>query len=315
MLLVRRGGLGDLLAVLPSLRFLRTAFPGCRLTLICREGYGLLLGSAGLVDGLESESGARFARLFLGPGSRDSDTAAWLRSFDLVLGWTRSEASLALEQTVQGHGVPCRMFFYDPGQSLSVSRYFYECTARHFADRTAGGLSFEDSVFLPMTEDIRRAGRALAGDAGIEQERRYAVIHPGAGSPKKRWPLENFLAAAERLSKNGVAGLIITGEAEAEVESVLQTTILPPGWFQISRPEIKALAGLLAGSTLYLGNDSGVTHLAAACGTKVLAVFRKEFVSAWRPNGRVHLFAADDPASIPVEIVLSALLRSENAGS
>jgi ADP-heptose:LPS heptosyltransferase len=313
ILLVRQGGLGDLLAVLPSLRFLRAAFPECRLTIVCRQGYGLLFRSTGLVDGLESESGSRFARLFLEPGSNDAETAAWLRGYDLVLGWTQGEASRALEPAVRSYGVPCRVIAYDPGQGLSVSRYFYEHTARRFADRMTSVFSFEDGIFLPITADIRHAGRALAGEAGISDGARYAVIHPGAGSLKKRWPLKNFLTVATRLSREGLPGLLITGEAEAEVEKVIKTAALPRSWTWLSRPDIMSLAGLLAESFLYLGNDSGITHLAAACGTKVLAVFRTEFESAWKPNGRVLMFSAEEVTSIPVESVETAACRESGS--
>jgi len=279
------------------------------MAIVCRPGYGLLFRSTGLVDGLEAEGGSRFARLFLGPGSDDADTAAWLRGCDLVLGWTQGTAGPALESSVQSYGVPCRMFAYDPGQGLSVSRYFYEHTARHFTDRATSGFSFEDGVFLPIAEDMRRAGRALAVVAGIRLEQRYAVIHPGAGSLKKRWPLENFLTVASRLSREGLPGLIITGEAEVDLEKVIKTTSLPRSWAWLSRPDIVSLAGLLAGSFLYLGNDSGITHLAAACGTQVLAVFRKENEESWRPNGLVLMFSAEEVTAIPVERLETAACR------
>jgi ADP-heptose:LPS heptosyltransferase len=156
-------------------------------------------------------------------------------------------------------------------------------------------------MFLPITAEKRISSRSLLEKLGIRRAARFAVIHPGSGSRSKRWPLQNFLTVAAHLSRKGVPGLLVTGEAEAELEAELDRSVLPRSWTRLSKPDIFDLAVHLAESTLYIGNDSGVTHLAAACGTQVLAVFRRENESSWRPNGRVLLFSAEDAASVSIE--------------
>ena len=95
----------------------------------------------------------------------------------------------------------------------------------------------------------------------------------------------------------------MTGEAEEKMEPVLEKTTLPPKWAWVRRPNLLVLAALLSEAGLYLGNDSGVSHLAAACGTEVIALFRRDFVIAWEPLGRVHLHIADSLSEISLESV------------
>ena len=300
ILLVRQGGLGDLLAVLPSLSFLRAAFPFSRLTLVCREEYGRLLLATGLLDVLESPSRARFSGLFSEPGSLPEDTASWLAGFDFVLGWMQGPAGRVMEKSITRSGKPCRTIVYEPGREISVSRYFFEATKESFKVGAANSPRLDDHIFLPITSEKRITGRSALEKLGIRRGERFAVIHPGSGSRTKRWPLQNFLTVAAHLSRKGVPGLLVTGEAEAELEAELDRSVLPRSWTRLSKPDIFDLAVYLAESTLYIGNDSGVTHLAGACGTRVLAVFRNEFVSAWRPNGRVLLFSAEDVISVSI---------------
>jgi ADP-heptose:LPS heptosyltransferase len=129
------------------------------------------------------------------------------------------------------------------------------------------------------------------------------VVHPGSGSEKKRWPLDHFLEIIGRLRRSGISGVLVTGEAEENIDSVLEKTALPIGWTWIQRPPLIALAGLLKEARLYLGNDSGVTHLAAACGTDVVALFRRDLVDSWRPFGRVQLLFAERVDHIRVDSV------------
>lgn len=308
-LLVRLGGLGDLLAVLPSLRLLREGTSGFRLTLVCREEYGTIFLETGVVDELEPESRPRFSRLYSESGSIPEDAASWLGGFDLVLGWMQSRGGGDLENVLERSGKPYRLLVYDAKSDVPVGRYFFEATARFLGPSVSIQASFDKCFFLPLTDAHTSGGRRLAEKKGIGPGSRYAVIHPGAGSAKKRWPFKKYLEMAIRLSGEGLAGLFVTGEAETDLEADLEKTALPSSWSHVPRPNVMDLAGLLARSTLYLGNDSGITHLAAACGARVLAVFRKETEAAWRPGGHSIVLSADDTASVPFDDVSAAARR------
>jgi ADP-heptose:LPS heptosyltransferase len=285
-LLIRFGGLGDLLVALPSIRLIRGKWADARLTLACREQYGALLKETGVVDEIVPEDSRLLTPLF--SEAAESRLSDYLGSFDLIMGWTHGH-----------HGGFPRSIHADPRESGPLSRFFFRKTAE--AIGASASLSIDEWSRLP-TGRLPRA-EILNWMPREGREKRAAVVHPGSGSENKRWPLENFLKVIGRLGERGVAGALVTGEAEEKMEPVLEKTALPPDWVWARRPGLSVLASLLSESILYLGNDSGVSHLAAACGAEVIALFRRDLVTAWEPLGRVHLHIADSLSEISLESV------------
>ncbi len=123
----------------------------------------------------------------------------------------------------------------------------------------------------------------------------FAVIHPFSGSARKNWPLENFREVARRLEKRlpvrWCAGPTEALEGAVRIENLYE------------------LACWLAGARLYLGNDSGITHLAAAAGAPVAAVFLATDPAVWAPRGeRVRVLR--NPSVGEVMAAAEALLEA-----
>jgi ADP-heptose:LPS heptosyltransferase len=275
---IRLGGLGDLLVVLPSLNLLRRAFPGRRLALRCRPSSGALLRDRGVVDEVVSADAAERS-----PGADD-----------LRIGWYQTTTSVP--------AVPGRFYVFDTSAGTTVSRFFF--------DRTAGLV--RESGF---TEEPDFAACARLPAARLASRSGPAILHPGSGSVRKRWPLDRFIALAEALARRGFGGLFVTGEADAGIAAGIREAGLPPGWLHLDSPPLAALASALESAPLYVGNDSGVTHLAAACGAPVVALFRTEFASHWRPAGRTILLASDEVDGIPLESALQAAAEAATSGA
>jgi len=100
----------------------------------------------------------------------------------------------------------------------------------------------------------------------------FAVIHPFSGSPRKNWPFTRFRALAARLERV-MPVRWCAGEED------------PPLPEAVRFDDLYDLACWLAKARLYIGNDSGITHLAAAVGTPVLAIFRATEPAVWAPRG------------------------------
>jgi ADP-heptose:LPS heptosyltransferase len=110
------------------------------------------------------------------------------------------------------------------------------------------------------------------------------LIHPGAGALWKRWPAARFAEVAARLRAEGREVALIAGPADDEaVRGVLERITLPV--LRDLPPRI--LGAVLAHGSLYLGNDSGVSHLAAASGTRTVALFGPTDPVMWAPLGNV----------------------------
>jgi heptosyltransferase III len=120
----------------------------------------------------------------------------------------------------------------------------------------------------------------------------FAVIHPFSGSPKKCWPLERYQELARRLPMpvRWCAG------PEEQLPDVVRFD------------NLYELACWLATARLYIGNDSGITHLAAAVGTPVIALFGPTNPRIWAPRGpEVHVIAKDSLDLITVDEVVTCL--------
>ncbi len=131
---------------------------------------------------------------------------------------------------------------------------------------------------------------------------RFVAIHPGAGSRSKTWPFERFARVA---AEWGSACLWLEGPAEKELAPPPD----PPSVVADDLP-LGVVLALLHRATAYLGNDSGVSHLAAAAGTPSVVLFGPTDPAVWRPAGdqiRVLRGATGEIAATSVEEVLEAL--------
>jgi len=130
-----------------------------------------------------------------------------------------------------------------------------------------------DPGVLVFTEAERRD----AGERTRELPTGFLAVHPGSGSPSKNWPWPRFLEAARRLAA-GRPWLLMAGPAE-------HALVLPPDALLARDWPLRRLAAAIARAELFLGNDAGVSHLAAAVGAPTLALFGPTDPAIWAPVG------------------------------
>jgi heptosyltransferase III len=107
------------------------------------------------------------------------------------------------------------------------------------------------------------------------------LVHPGSGSLAKNWPPANLAAVVQRIDARV---RLVVGEADRAAATALDValgTSLP----RLEMPPLEELAARLAGCRAYLGNDSGVSHLAGLCGARTVALFGPTNPAIWRPLG------------------------------
>ncbi len=165
------------------------------------------------------------------------------------------------------------------------------------------GLPFQFFPALPVPGERVHASDyflALAGASGPAVPRidcppapvgNFAVIHPFSGSPRKNWPMERFRKLA------GLLGMPVQWCAGPEED--LEGAVRIGNLFQ--------LACRLRTARIYIGNDSGITHLAAAAGAPVVAVFGPTDPAVWAPRGGRVRVIAGKLDEITVEQVLDAV--------
>ncbi len=133
---------------------------------------------------------------------------------------------------------------------------------------------------LPAARDAE--GRRALTAAGWAGERRLLVIHPGAGGVTKRWSPEGFAAVTDALVESADLDVVVhDGPADHDAVAALRAALRVPA-LTLTKVPLPTLAGALAYVGLWIGTDSGVTHLAAAVGAPTVALFTEANL-AWRP--------------------------------
>ena len=264
-LIIRPGALGDFIVSLPAMECLRADYLE-----IWAAGPNVPL-AARLAHRARSIASTGLDLLELGPPPlRLLDT---LRGFDSIVSWYGA-ARPEFRATVEALGLPFQFLAALPPQGCgSHAADFYLAQVRSIAGCESDGVP-------------RIACHAAPGG--------FAVIHPFAGSPRKRWPIERFQALAAQLAPR-----------------------LPVEWCAGPEdrlagarrfPDLYDLACWLAAASIYIGNDSGPTHLAAAVGTPVVALFGPTDPAVWAPRGpRVTVLASPALEAITVAQAAAAV--------
>lgn len=297
-LVVHPGALGDVLLAVPALRALR-ATAAEPVVLGAQPHIGALLATLGIVDRAVAFEALGLEALFVDDASR---RPRWPR-VDRLVSWFGARDPIFARRAAA----------LVPGAVVAPSVGHEGLVWEHLL-ATIGSPAGEwrDPVAVPET--LRAQGRAALVAAGCEGPRPWLVVQPGAGSAAKCWPAEAFARAITALATRARVNVVVhVGPADGEAAAALRSH-LGAGVAWLENPSLPALAGALAEATIYLGNDSGVSHLAAALGVPALVLFDPRHL-AWRPWGpgaRARTVTLTGTVAEEVEAVvaeLSGMLR------
>jgi ADP-heptose:LPS heptosyltransferase len=161
--------------------------------------------------------------------------------------------------------------------------------ARHQRDRFLEAFNevpsdSEQDVLLAVTEPVCQLGRAFLEEQGIKIGEPLVVIHPGSGSTHKCVAPEILGAVVSAVQNCGAIPVILEGPADRKpVEYLLPFCVNQP--IVLKGLDIMTAAGVLAHADLFVGQDSGVTHLAGLMGLRTIALFGPTDPDRWAPRG------------------------------
>jgi ADP-heptose:LPS heptosyltransferase len=135
---------------------------------------------------------------------------------------------------------------------------------------------------LAVTERAAESVEARLSAAGLNGPKPLALIHPAAAFETKRWAAGNFARVIEYLRERGIDCVAVSAPDEAPVIAELrrESTLPVTAFTDLSLQEVTALASR---SRLFVGNDSGIAHMAAAVGTPSVVIFGSSNTTHWRP--------------------------------
>jgi heptosyltransferase III len=285
ILVIKLRYLGDVLLATPTLRALKAAYPMARLTALVNRGTDEILAANPDVDDIiPLERGTiieqwRFAM------------AVRRRRFDMVVDLTDGDRAAFLTRI---SGAPVRIGFNAEQRwtGRCYTTVVHGDAAAHRIERDLAALrplnlSVTDTIpRLWLTrEDESRAEEVIA-KLPLRADQPMVVIQPGARYWFKAWPSERFAELADRLTERFRCQILVGGSQE-EVE--LTQLVVKQAKSQLTTIagliNIRTLAAVIKRSALFIGNDSGVMHIATAVGTPIVALFGPSNPTEWGPRG------------------------------
>lgn len=304
ILIVKLGSIGDIVHALPVLSAIRDGLPGAEISWVVEKRMAEILRDNPLIDDLieADTSEMRGRRALEGIVFKAGRQVRELRSFgfDIALdlqGLVKSGLIARLSGAKVRYGFSrsalregaARVFYTDavdvPGETHIVRKNLLLAAA-------ALGIAVPSSGFdFPIETDAEDAAEAAA----LIREtggRPFAVFNPGGGWVTKLWPAEKFGELADRLWDDlGMVSLLTTGPGESAlatraVENCRSNKLIP------ATPSLKGFYELTKRTSVYVGGDTGPTHIAVAAGAPVVGLFGP---TEWWRNG------STDPDDICVD--------------
>lgn len=297
LLVVKLADIGDVLTATPALRALRRAYPRAHITALipphCRE----VLEGSPYVDGLLLFEKARFDALLgsLRPSSLASAFSllrqllgepydALVLLHHLTTAWGTAKYALLAAAS----GAPIRAGL-DNGRGWFLTHRAGDegFGARHEVEhclevaKLLGAQPDYSPLDFPLGPEDEERARFLLPDGDVP----LVALHPGSGtfSIARRWPLDNFAQVAYTLGKEGLRLVLLGGPGEEALAEALAQRLEPPPINLAGRTSLRELGAVLKRCWVFVGNDSGVMHIAAAVGTPLVAIFGPSNPRAWGP--------------------------------
>jgi ADP-heptose:LPS heptosyltransferase len=273
------GQLGDVVLSVPALSAIRKRFAGARITVATGTAASPVVEMSGLADGVLSVDRVRLRD---GPKLRSLAEIARLvgdvrrAGYDLAIDLhSLSESNLLAYVS----GAPERLFARRGGRSLDFLSTLCsprEDGERHIVDRYLDvlkplGITNPNRIpHLPTRPEDDRAIEQMLLGRGAASNRPLVGLFPGASTPLKRWPLARFAQLGRRLEEHdGARVILFAGPEESAMLEHLRASF-SPGTILFDRLSLTQLASAAARLDLFVSNDSGPMHLAAAVGAPVL---------------------------------------------
>ena len=272
MLIIHHGALGDFIMTFPVIGGLKKIYS--QIDALCQKRLGDLGRALHLIQKGYALESAAFASLYGDhPALVNASTAALLKSYERIVLFARSRQLQENIERIAGLKVlriPPRPPDDEP---IHVSRFLWE----HLA--AAGLLEKVDPPSDPATPIPFLTLRPYA-----KSDSAPVLIHPGSGSRIKNWPLENFILLAEMLRFKNFKPEFLLGPAEMNLHERLSRRCGANCAIHIISDLLHALS-LMENAGGFIGNDSGLTHLAAVVGLPVTAIFGPSDPARWKPLG------------------------------
>jgi len=291
VLIIFPGALGDLICLLPAIRAIAVHHAGASIELMARHELAQFVVERSGLALAHSIDRSEVCQLFVAGVEVPAQAEKFFGGFARIYSFFAADDQRfrdtlsAIAKAVTFHP------FRPPGDDHVAMGYL-----RSIA--TTGAPM--DASIQPTTYD-RLAAAAHLERLGL-QANEFILVFPGSGSRQKNWPVEKFIELAERQSAH-MSSLVVLGPAEVELESSFRDRQIGA----LGGLGLGEVAGLAELARAFVGNDSGVAHLAAAVGAPGVVLFGPTNPDRWRPLGAVRAVRREPLVKIAVDEVAAEL--------
>ncbi len=297
ILILRPGAIGDALLTFPLLRAMKMRNEQTHITFVSNSAVLPLATRFGLADAVFDYGAIEWSELFSQSGIRSpllqkiaqgtSRAICWLQDPDGVVQHNLRYAGI--QDVTIAPGRP------SPTSELHIITYM------------------ASTIGMTLSEQER----SQAFSSGPNNDAQSVAIHPGSGGSFKCWPIEHFTRVIQALWQQNIPVLLLAGPADTERLVTLQQHIGTPSTpsllKMLNNASLVEVAEHLQRCKAYLGNDSGITHLAAMLGIPTVALFGPSNPNIWRPLGpHVQVIYKPDMKDLQVSVVFDTVMGVMN---
>ncbi len=293
--ILQPGALGDSILTLPLAKFMKEALDLGGIDIVGHAEYIGFLPGRSCVDSVRSIESTELYRLFQEPAEFnliDHDPLidtfseySWIVTF---MGEANGnfEQNLIFTANCSHSAEVITLSLKPPKEATQHVADYYRSQFAQLSELPV------EKVNAPVNERLiqldqadREQGLELLFQAGVDVSKKLVVIHPGSGGRHKCWHLENFINIAKTLRSRELEVLFLLGPVEMERFSTSEVASIRSITNMITHLALNQIVGLLGCADAFLGNDSGVTHLAGGMGLRTTVMFGPTDPALYRPIG------------------------------
>jgi len=323
ILVIRGGAIGDFFLTLPALKALREAYPDARIEILGYKHIAVVAENRFYAQAVRSIENGSLASFFAKDSELPAELAGYFASFDLIVSYLY-DSDRIFESNLRRCGV--ENLLCGPAKIIEKSGHAARQLARPIEQLGITVADLTEEIFFTADD------RQFAQEFLRRSSQSILAIHPGSGSKEKNWPLENWIelvSSKDHSSKaEGELGhmgkqfslVVVSGEADKAQTAELEYDWKDRGvWFAKNLP-LPHLAAVLE-HTIFVGHDSGISHLAAAAGANCILLFGPTDPNVWAPrNENVRVLQAqsgslNDLDIAEVRAAVTTALRPARSGT
>jgi ADP-heptose:LPS heptosyltransferase len=294
-LIIQPGAVGDLILTLPLVRLLKET---CKLDRVDAIGHFerlRMLAGRSPIGRIFSQEEAQLHRLFVDSAEFDVEEGDRLieqfRKYEWIVTFLADEKGHFERNLIFAASIThaAEIFTLTPKPPADFTEHAARYHLKQFAEQAELEITPDEKLLTEPLIAISQADQPAVqkhfSELALETYRPIVAIHPGSGGEHKCWPLENFLKLSTQLREEQMEVIFLLGPAERErwdANTIRQIEAVGPVLGELPLADVAAVLSCCAG---YVGNDSGIGHLAGSMGIPTVTIFGPTDPGQWRPLG------------------------------